>query len=356
MPLRRHPLMGALILVALLALVGAVSLSLGARSVPVGEVVDILRGMPASDGFAAAVVLERVPRVVLCLLAGAALGVSGLLMQVVTRNPVADPSILGVNSGASLAVVWGIAFLGITTAPQYMALAILGAAVTAFLVFGVGSVGGTTPLKLALAGTAVSVALSSFVSIIVMPRSNVMDTFRFWQMGSVSGASWESIAILWPVCLVGLLVSLACSSSLEVLALGDDAAVGLGARPGLVRLVASSVAVLLCGATTALAGPIGFVGLMAPHVVRLAWHGGMRWQLVLSALAGALVLTLSDAIGKTVLAPSELEVGIVTAAVGAPVFIVVAIVATSPRKQRGDVGPSRLACGQAAVRGEAESS
>ena len=329
----KHPLGGAVILVVLLMFVGAVSLSQGARIVPVGEVVDILRGVPVADDFSMAVVLERVPRLMFCLLAGAALGVSGLLMQMVTRNPIADPSILGVNSGASLAVVCGIAFLGITTAPQYLVLATLGAAVTTVLVFGIGSVGGTTPLKLALAGTAVSVALSSLVSIIVMPRSNVMDTFRFWQMGSVSGASWESLAILWPVCVVGMLLSLACSSALEVLALGDEAAVGLGAKPSLVRLVASAAAVLMCGATTALAGPIGFVGLMAPHVVRLVWNGGMRWQLVLSALAGALVLTLSDAIGKTVLAPSELEVGVVTAAVGAPVFIVVAIVASSRPSQ-----------------------
>lgn len=340
MGLRRHPLLGAIILLILLALVSALSLSRGARPVPVGEVADILRGVPVSDSFATAVVLERVPRLVFCLLAGGALGVSGLLMQAVTRNPIADPSILGVNSGASLAVVWGIAFLGITTAPQYTVLAILGAAITAFLVFGVGSVGGATPLKLALAGTAVSVALSSFVSIIVMPRSNVMDTFRMWQMGSVSGASWESLAVLWPVCVVGMLMSLVCSSALEVLALGDDAAVGLGAKPGLVRLAASAIAVLLCGATTALAGPIGFVGLMAPHVVRLAWRGSMRWQLVLSALAGALVLTLSDAIGKSVLAPSELEVGIVTAAVGAPIFIAVAILATSPTRARALRGSS----------------
>lgn len=228
----KHPLGGAVILVVLLMFVGAVSLSQGARIVPVGEVVDILRGVPVADDFSTAVVLERVPRLMFCLLAGAALGVSGLLMQMVTRNPIADPSILGVNSGASLAVVCGIAFLGITTAPQYLVLATLGAAVTTFLVFGIGSVGGTTPLKLALAGTAVSVALSSLVSIIVMPRSNVMDTFRFWQMGSVSGASWESLAILWPVCVVGMLLSLACSSALEVLALGDEAAVGLGAKPG----------------------------------------------------------------------------------------------------------------------------
>lgn len=307
------------------------SVSIGTRSIAFGDVVSVLvtHNQSTVDGI---VVWQRVPRTLFALLAGAALGVSGLLMQAVTRNPIADPSILGVNSGASLAVVIGIAYLGITTNVQYMALAILGAAVTAVFVYGIGSAGrgGATPLKLALAGTAVSLALSSLVSAIMLPKGNVMDTFRFWQVGSVGGAGWESITGFAPLLVVGLIVALAIAPALEVLALGDQAAVGLGARPGVVRLVASAAAVILCGATTAIAGPISFVGLMVPHAVRMLYRGGMRGNICLSALAGALLLLVSDVVGRMVGSlvlgtAADLEVGIVTAFIGAPVFIFIAI-------------------------------
>ena len=314
--------------VALLALASVASLSLGTRSIPFPDVVGVLLGQADPDSFTARIVMQRAPRTLFALLAGAALGVSGLLMQAVTRNPIADPSILGVNSGAALAVVCGIAFLHVTTSGQYMALAVAGAAVTALFVYGVGSAGagGASPLKLALAGTAVSVALSSLVSIVIMPRNSVMDQFRFWQIGSVGGAGWDSVAGFVPVFLVGVLVALVMAGSLEVLALGDDAAVGLGARPGLIRAVSSAAAVLLCGAVTALAGPIGFVGLMVPHAVRMVWRGAsMRSVMLLSALVGALLLTFADVVGRLVGGTGEVEVGIVTAIVGAPVFIAVAV-------------------------------
>lgn len=314
--------------VALLALASVASLSLGTRSIPFPDVVGVLLGQADPDSFTARIVMQRAPRTLFALLAGAALGVSGLLMQAVTRNPIADPSILGVNSGAALAVVCGIAFLHVTTSGQYMALAVAGAAVTALFVYGVGSAGagGASPLKLALAGTAVSVALSSLVGIVIMPRNSVMDQFRFWQIGSVGGAGWDSVAGFVPVFLVGVLVALVMAGSLEVLALGDDAAVGLGARPGLIRAVSSAAAVLLCGAVTALAGPIGFVGLMVPHAVRMVWRGAsMRSVMLLSALVGALLLTFADVVGRLVGGTGEVEVGIVTAIVGAPVFIAVAV-------------------------------
>lgn len=314
--------------VALLALASVASLSLGTRSIPFPDVVGVLLGQADPDSFTARIVMQRAPRTLFALLAGAALGVSGLLMQAVTRNPIADPSILGVNSGAALAVVCGIAFLHVTSSGQYMALAVAGAAVTALFVYGVGSAGagGASPLKLALAGTAVSVALSSLVSIVIMPRNSVMDQFRFWQIGSVGGAGWDSVAGFVPVFLVGVLVALVMAGSLEVLALGDDAAVGLGARPGLIRAVSSAAAVLLCGAVTALAGPIGFVGLMVPHAVRMVWRGAsMRSVMLLSALVGALLLTFADVVGRLVGGTGEVEVGIVTAIVGAPVFIAVAV-------------------------------
>src|SRR5690606_7937612 len=205
------------------------------------------------------------------LFCGAALGVSGALMQSVTRNPIADPSILGVNTGASLFVVCGIAFLHINTASQYIGLALAGAMITAVFVFGIGSMGrgGATPLKLVLAGAATSAALSSLVSAIMIPRSYVMDQFRFWQVGSVGSASWSAIATFIPFLVIGLLIGIISAKALNALALGDEAATGLGVRTGVLRLSAAVAGVILCGATTALAGPIGFVGLLATHVMRL---------------------------------------------------------------------------------------
>ena len=314
------------VLLALTVLAAGLSLAVGSRSIPLPEVASALFA-PGQDAFAAKVVQTRVPRTLFALLAGAAQGISGLLMQRVTRNPIADPSILGVNAGASLFVVAAMAFLGITTSSQYIWWAIFGAALTAVLVYGVGSSGrgGASPLKLALAGTAVSTAFSSLVSIIVMPRENVMSSFRFWQVGSVSGASWADVQTFVPFLLVGGAVALIVAPALEVLALGDDAAVGLGAKPGLVRLASSVAAVVLCGATTAIAGPIAFVGLMVPHLVNLLYKGNLRMQMLLTALLGAFMLTAADVLGRVAVSPGELEVGIVPAFVGAPVFIAVAV-------------------------------
>lgn len=302
------------------------SLAFGARYIPFTDVLQALIGSDESNFFTL-VVRERIPRTVFCLMAGAALGISGLLMQSITRNPIADPSILGVNSGASLAVVCGIAFFKITTSNEYILFALVGAGVSAVAVYAIGSMGygGATPLKLALAGTATSIALSSLVNVVIMPRSNVMDSFRFWQVGSVGGADWKEIYALLPLFLVGLFIAIVISPVLNVLALGDESATGLGAKPGLVRAVGAIAGVLLCGATTALAGPIGFVGLMIPHTVRLICGPDARYTVPLSAVGGAILLTISDVIGRLLGSPGELEVGIVTAFIGAPVFILIAV-------------------------------
>ena len=248
-----------------IALCVLASLSLGARYVRLKEVMDALTDT-SNTSFAALVVRERIPRTVFGLLAGAALGVSGALMQAITRNPIADPSILGVNTGASLFVVCGIAFFRINTASQYIWFALAGAAITALFVYGIGSLGygGATPIKLALAGAATSAALSSLVSAILLPRTDVMNSFRFWQVGTVSGATWEGIATVSPFLLVGIVIGVCSTPALNALALGDDIATGLGVRTGAVRILGALAGVLLCGATTALSGPIGFVGLMIP--------------------------------------------------------------------------------------------
>ncbi|WP_394523059.1 FecCD family ABC transporter permease [Lacrimispora sp. JR3] len=309
-----------------LILAAFASFIFGSRNVGLSEVIAALFGNGANS-FDSLVVRERIPRTVFSMIAGASLGVSGALMQAITRNPIADPSILGVNTGASLFVVSGIAFFHISTASEYIWFAMAGAAVTAVVVYRIGSLGygGATPIKLALAGAAISAALSSLVSAVILPRSDVMDAYRFWQVGSVSGATWTGILSILPFIVAGLGIGILSSSSLDALALGDDVATGQGVNTSLVRIVSAAAGVLLCGATTALAGPIGFVGLMIPHTMRLLCGSSMRCMIPMSAVGGAILLTISDIIGRMIGHPGELEAGIVTAFFGAPVLIWIAM-------------------------------
>lgn len=309
-----------------LALCIVASLAFGARHVEFGSVIDALMNLQ-SDSFSALVVRERIPRTVFSLIAGASLGVSGALMQAITRNPIADPSILGVNTGASLFVVSGIAFFQISTAGQYIGFALAGAGLTAIFVYGIGSLGygGATPIKLALAGAATSAALASLVSAVILPRTEVMEAYRFWQVGSVSGATWQGITAVLPFLVVGMAIGIFSTPALNALALGDEVATGLGVNTGVVRLICAFAGVLLCGATTALAGPIAFVGLMIPHTVRLICGPDLKYIVPMSAVGGALLLTISDIIGRLLGNPGELEAGIVTAFFGAPILIFIAM-------------------------------
>ena len=318
-----------IVLALCIVLLGAsvfASLAWGSRPLSLHELIDGLFH-PDVDSYGANIVRKRISRTVFSLMCGGALGVSGALMQAVTRNPIADPSILGVNMGASLFVVCGIAFLNIGTANQYIWLALAGAAITAVFVFGIGSMGrgGATPIKLVLAGAATSAALASLVAAVLIPRSYVMDQFRFWQVGSVGSATWSGIATFVPFLLVGILIAVLTAPALNALALGDDVATGLGVRTGTLRLIAALGGVLLCGAATALAGPIGFVGLLATHVVRLMLGPDLRFVIPMSAIAGAIILTVSDVAGRLIGRPGELEVGVVTAFIGAPILIILAM-------------------------------
>ena len=296
------------------------SLTYGARSVGLTGVIAAFSG---EGGFAAGVVMARIPRTLFGLLAGASLAISGALMQAVTRNPIADPSILGVNTGASLFVVCGIAFFHINTGPQYIWLAFTGAAVTAVFVYGLASLGhgGATPIKLALSGAAAGTALQSLVNTVMLPNTQVMDQFRFWQTGSISGADYADIRLILPYLLTGFAISFFLAPSLNTLALGDDVAAGLGLHVTRIRALAALAGVLLCASTTALAGPIGFIGLMIPHLIRLLVGPDMRKILPLSAVGGSCLLLLADVAGRILGRPGELESGIVTALAGAPVFI-----------------------------------
>ena len=307
---------------ALLSIMAIFSISLGAKNIAFSKVVDVLLGNDP-DSLEAAIILQRIPRTVFGILAGGALGISGALMQSITRNPIADPSILGVNTGASLFVVAGIAFFNITVAYQYIWLGITGAGVTAVFVYSVASMGkdGATPLKLALSGSAVSIVLGSLVSTIMLPNNRVMEAFRFWQVGSIGSATWESIMLISPFLIVGFIISMFISGYLNNLALGDEAATALGTNVVMTRTIGALSSVLLCGATTALAGPIGFVGLIIPHIIRLIFGSEMGKILPLSFLGSAILMLISDIIGRIISLPGETEVGIITAVLGAPVFI-----------------------------------
>lgn len=314
-----------LICVIGLSLCILLSLTLGARVIPLNETIDAIL-TNQRETVNQVVIFERIPRTVFGIVAGMALGVSGAIMQAITRNPIADPSILGVNTGASLAVVIGIAFFSIDSYSSYIWFAIGGAAITAMMVYSIGSLGsgGPTPIKLALAGAATSAALSSLVSAVMLPRVEVMNLFRFWQVGSISGATWDSISTVAPFLIIGLGVSFALAPALDILALGEDLASGLGIKTNTIRMVGAAGGVLLTGATTAIAGPIGFVGLMVPHIVRLAVGSSLKMVLPLSAIGGAILLLGSDVLGRVIGRPSELEAGIITAFIGAPILIIIA--------------------------------
>jgi len=321
---RRPKRLRAVWLLACLGVLAAlmlVSLVIGSRDVGLDDIVAALGG--SIDGFSEAAVAKRIPRTVLAVIAGAALGMSGAVMQGVTRNPLADPGILGVNIGASLAVVIGIAYFGLSAASSTIWVAIVGAAVTALFVYTVGSLGrgGATPLKLALAGAATSAALASFISAVVLPRNDIADSVRSWQIGGVGGGSFTSVQQVLPFLVVGFLVCLLSSRGLNSLALGDELAAGLGERVAIARGSAALGAVVLCGAVTAVTGPIAFVGLVVPHACRLLIGIDHRWLLPFSAVLGAALLTAADVVGRIAARPSEVDVGIITALVGAPFFI-----------------------------------
>ena len=298
------------------------SVSFGVRAVSLDDILAALSGQDDTVGQAA--IIKRIPRTVLAILVGAALALSGATMQAVTRNPIAEPGILGISNGASLAVVIGLAFFGAGGALTQMFVAVIGAAVAAVFVYTVGSLGrgGATPLKLALAGAATSAALASLISAVLLPRADLLEAFQAWQVGGVGGAEWPRIAITAPALALGALICFACARGMNSLALGDDLASGLGENVFRTRLISAAGAVILAGAATAIAGPIGFVGLAIPHICRMLIGTDHRWLLPFSAVAGAALLLAADVVGR-VIAPSgeEIQVGIITAIIGAPFFI-----------------------------------
>ncbi|MDI3213918.1 iron chelate uptake ABC transporter family permease subunit [Arthrobacter sp. AL12] len=308
--------------VVVLALVTLASFAIGARGLAPETVWQALTRFDPADGDHA-VVHARIPRTVLGLLAGAALGLAGAAMQGVARNPLADPGIIGINAGAALAVVTGIYVFGLSSLTGYIWFAFVGAAAAAVVVYLIASLGrdGATPVKLALAGAALSAGLFSLMNVILVSSRDTLDRFRFWQVGGIAGRDWSVILPGLPFLLLGAVIVLATGRILNNLALGDDIARGLGQRVGLARAIAALGIVLLCGSATALAGPIGFVGLIIPHAVRFLTGPDYRWILPFSLVLAPALLLSADVIGRVVLLPGEVPAGIMTALVGAPAFV-----------------------------------
>ena len=309
--------------VGVLVLVVAASLAWGARDIDLATVLEALRSPVPGDNDHLVVQDLRIPRTLVGLAGGAALGVAGALMQGVTRNPIADPGLLGVNAGASLAVVAAISVLGVGSAAGFVWFAFFGAALAAVTVYGVASVGwgGVTPVKLALVGAAFTAVATSAITLVLLTDEQVLAQFRFWQVGSLVNRQWSTIVVIAPFVVVGLLLSVPTGRFLNAMALGDDLARGLGQNVVIGRLVSVVAVVLLCGGATSLVGPIAFVGLMVPHTARLFAGPDYRWVLPYSALLGPVVLLSADVVGRLIARPSEIEAGLVVAVIGAPVLI-----------------------------------
>lgn len=332
---------GLLGCVVALILLCVLSLGVGARTISPAVVLDtlgdfnlwhaitghdVMAGLPAryaDDTDRLVIMTLRVPRTLVGLLVGAALGLAGCVMQGVTRNPLADPGILGINSGAALAVVLAITFLGVGSPSGYIWFAFAGAAVGALLVYAIASLGreGATPVKLALAGAALTAVFAAVTQAFLLLHQGTFDEFRFWQVGALSGRDLGEVGRLTPFLLIGCLLALFLGRWLNTLSLGDDLARGLGAHVGLARGTSAAIVVLLCGAATATAGPIGFVGLTIPHVARMITGPDYRWALPYSMLLAPILLLGSDIVGRVIARPGEIQVAIVTAVIGAPVFI-----------------------------------
>ncbi len=315
--------LGLLVLLGVLALVTFLSVTQGSREISLGEVVRAF-GNFGSGTVNDTVTLEmRVPRTMVGLLAGAALGLSGAVLQGVTRNPLADPGIMGVNAGAAAAVVLAITLLGVGGVSSYIWFAFAGAAVATVLVYAVGSLGrdGATPVKLALAGAAVTAGLTSYTSAMIMTDEVVLNQLRFWQVGSLAGRYAPIVTGVAPFVIVGCVAALLCGRWLNALAMGEDTARSLGVRVGRTRLAMFLVVAVLCGAATAACGPIVFVGLAVPHLARLICGPDYRWILPYSMLIGPVVLLLADILGRVLAGDGELQVGVMLGVIGAPFFI-----------------------------------
>ena len=314
-----------LVLGVLSVLLCLVSLAVGSHSLTLEEVAGAF--VPGRTTVASVIVWQlRMPRTVLAVMVGASLAVAGVVMQGLTRNPLAEPGILGINAGASLSVVLSMSLLGLTDVSDFLWFAFAGAALAAFLVHLMSVCSADAgPARLVLAGVALGASLRSITGTITMYDSVTFDSYRFWVLGSL--ADRDAVLLVWvtPFLVVGLMLALASGLTLNALALGEEQAKALGVSPRRARALALTSITLLCGASTAAVGPISFVGLVVPQVLRLALGADQRRLLAVSLVAGPVLLLAADVVGRVILDSGEMEAGVVTAFIGGPALLLMVI-------------------------------
>lgn len=322
---RTRPLLliGLIVGVVLLLLAMLLSIAFGAADIGPVEVWNAIFAFDSASTNHLIIRTLRVPRAAVAALVGAALAVAGAIMQGLTRNPLGDPGILGINTGAALGVVAAVFFLNIGSLSLYALFAFVGAALTAIAVYGLGSLGrgGPTPLNLTIAGAAFTALLSSFTTGVLILNQRTLEEVRFWLAGSVAGRDLGLLLQVAPYLLVGLVLAFSLGRQITTISLGEDVARGLGQKTGWIKALSAVSVVLLAGGAAAVAGPIGFVGLVIPHMARFLVGVDYRWILPYSALAGGIFLIVSDVAARLVLRPTELPVGVMTALIGGPFFV-----------------------------------
>lgn len=320
----RPVLIGALPLcIAFLLLAIFLSIAFGAADIKLETVLAAIFAFDATDTNHLIIQTLRLPRAMTAILVGAALGVAGAIMQGLTRNPLADPGLLGIEAGATLAVVGGVFLFNIHSFPVFALFAFCGGTLTALVVYALGSMGrgGATPFKLTIAGAALSSMLASLTLSILMFNQQSLEEVRFWLAGSVSGREMGLVLQGAPLILAGLVLAFLLGRQITTISIGEDVARSLGQNVGMIKIVCAGAVVVLAGSAVALAGPIGFIGLIIPHVVRMFAGMDYRWVLPYSALLGASFLVISDLLARILVRPFDMPVGIMTAAIGGPVFI-----------------------------------
>ncbi|MBN9644386.1 FecCD family ABC transporter permease [Corynebacterium mendelii] len=322
--IRSRRRIGLAVGIVLVVVLSAASLFIGSNPLPPGRVMHLL--LNPGDGFDTTVIYaQRIPRTILVILVGAALGTAGALMQSLTRNPLADPGILGVNAGASLAVVVSVAVAGITGIWFYLWFAFAGAALASVFVYVLGGGGShsASPVRLALAGVAVTMAISSIVQVVILSDQNAFNEFRLWATGSVENRGWPVVTAVVGFIVLGLVLACVSAPALNAVALGDEQGTSLGVNVVRLRAMVMLAVTVLAGAATAAVGPIMFIGLGVPYIARAVCGPDQRWMIPFSALCAPVVMLVADLMARTVIAPQEIQTGIITTIIGGPFFIAI---------------------------------
>jgi iron complex transport system permease protein len=322
--MRLRRILGLVTVLFLLVVVVFLSLMVGAKQIPLGVVWDAL--FHSSNSYDYTIIHEsRIPRTIIALAVGPAFGLAGAIIQALTRNPLADPGILGVNAGAAFAVALAVGVFSVTSLSQYIWFALIGAFVATIVVYIISGGAGKkspSPIHITLAGVALGAALSGITTSLTLMNRRAFAGMLNWSVGSIARKGIEDLWPVLPFLIIGIILALVIAPSLNAIAFGDDRASSLGVNVGMVRMVGLMSITLLAGGATAIAGPIGFIGLMVPHCVRWFIGPDQPWIFIFSLFVAPLILLLSDIIGRIIMSPSEIAVGIITGFIGAPILLI----------------------------------